>query len=351
MNSSPFLPRFNGGSARRLAAAALMVAGLAAAAAAQASAPPDAFLGRWALTIPSGAAGWLEIRQEPGWYDGSILWGGGSVLPLSSVVIADGTLTVTRTRDVPRKNAASEVVRTQQFTETITARADGDTLHLVRVAPRDDGAGFDRAGFTGRRIPPQPPRPDLAKARFSEPVALFNGRDLTGWRLSAPKAVNRWTAAGGVLSNRPAQVEGQPHERSGNLRTEREFEDFNLTLEVRGPPKHNSGVYLRGIYEVQVLDSFGQPLDPHHMGAIYSRIAPRVAAEKPAGEWQSLDITLLDRHVTVVLNGVRIIDNQPLPGCTGGALWSDEFRPGPIFLQGDHGPVDYRHIVLRPILK
>ena len=73
------------------------------------------------------------------------------------------------------------------------------------------------------------------------------------------------------------------------------------------------------------------------MGGLYSRITPTVnRAEKPAGEWQTIDITLVDRHVTVILNGKTIIDNQPVLGCTGGALWSDEFRPGPIYLQGDH---------------
>lgn len=313
--------------------------------------PNEALLGRWELTIPDGRAGWLEIKKEQGYYDGSILWGGGSVRPVSSVVIAADTLTVTRTRDVERKDAAGKVVRTQQFTETITAQADGDTLKLVGVAPRADGSGFDRAEFTGKRIPPLPPPPDLARARFGEPVALFNGRDLVGWRLVEPGAANAWTLENGVLSNRPVQVEGQPHKRYGNLRTDREFEDFNLKLEVKVPEKSNSGVYLRGIYEVQVFDSYGKPLHSHNMGAIYSRITPAVAAEKPPGEWQSLDITLLDRHATVELNGVTIIDNQPLQGCTGGALWSDEFRPGPIYLQGDHGPVDYRNIVLRPILK
>jgi hypothetical protein len=311
----------------------------------------DGPLGRWALTIPGGGAGWLEIRQERGWYDGSILWGGGSVLPLSSVVVADGALTVTRTRDVERKDAAGKVVRTQQFTETITARADGDALKLVRVAPRNDGSGFDRAEFTGRRIPALPARPDLAKVRYGEPVTLFNGKDLTGWRLVEPKTVNGWELENGALANRPVQVEGQPRKRYGNLRTDREFEDFNLKLEVKVPAGSNSGVYLRGLYEVQVFDSYGKPLDSHHMGAIYSRITPSVAAEKPPGEWQSLDITLLDRHATVLLNGVKIIDNQPLEGCTGGALWSDEFRPGPVYLQGDHGAVDYRNLVLRPIMK
>ena len=102
---------------------------------------------------------------------------------------------------------------------------------------------------------------------------------------------------------------------------------------------------------MQVEDTYRRDLDSHNMGAIYSRITPAVAAEKRAGEWQTLDITLLDRHVTVKLNGTTIIDNQPLLGCTGGALWSDESRPGPIYLQGDHGPIQYRNIVLTPIIK
>ena len=87
------------------------------------------------------------------------------------------------------------------------------------------------------------------------------------------------------------------------------------------------------------------------MGAIYSRITPIFSAEKPAGEWQTLAITLCDRHVTVILNGTKIIDNQPLYGVTGGALTANEFIPGPIYLQGDHGKVSYRNIVLTPIIK
>ncbi len=87
------------------------------------------------------------------------------------------------------------------------------------------------------------------------------------------------------------------------------------------------------------------------MGAIYSRITPTENAAKPAGQWQSFDITLMDRHVTVILNGRKIIDNQPLLGCTGGALWSDQFRPGPIYLQGDHTSIEYRNIILRPVRK
>ena len=99
----------------------------------------DAFLGRWALTIPGGAAGWLEIKKENGWYDGSVLWGGGSVLPVSSVTVADGVLTVTRVRDVDRKDSAGKVLRKQQLTETLTMKVEGDTLTGTRLNPRNNG--------------------------------------------------------------------------------------------------------------------------------------------------------------------------------------------------------------------
>jgi hypothetical protein len=311
------------------------------------------FLGRWALTIPGGGAGWLEVTQEKGYYDARILWGGGSVVPVSSVFFDDNKaqLFITRTREVKRKDAAGKVARTHQFADLISARAEGNDLMLQWLSPREDGEGIERAQFTGKRIPPLPPAPDLSRIKFGEPIKLFNGRTLEGWRLTNPNQANGWSVQDGVLMNRPEQAEGQPHKSYGNLRTDREFEDFNLTLETRLPPKSNSGIYLRGIYEVQVADSYGKPLDSHNMGGIYSRITPVVNAEKPAGEWQSFDITLVDRHVTVILNGKKIIDNQPLLGCTGGALWSDESRPGPIYLQGDHTAIDYRNIVLRPVIR
>ena len=315
------------------------------------TAAPAAAEGRWALEIKGGGAGWLEIKAHEGWYDGSLLWIGGSVVPAANVTFADDQVLVTRVRQVERKNASGTVVRTQQITDSITAEISGDKLTGMMTAPRLNGQGFEKTAFSGKRIPNLPPRPDLRKAKWGDPIQLFNGRDLTGWRMVEPGSENGWLVESGALANRPHQPEGQPKKRFGNIRTQQEFEDFNLKLEVKVPPHNNSGVYLRGIYEVQVFDSFGKPLDSHNMGAIYSRITPSVAAEKPAGEWQTLDITLLDRHVTVVLNGTTIIDNQPLQGCTGGALWSDEFRPGPIYLQGDHGSVDYRKLVLRPFVK
>ncbi len=319
-----------------------------------ASAAPssDALFGRWTLTLPNGRAGWLELEKKNGWYDGSLLWGGGSVLPVAHVVVADGVATFTRVRDVPRKDASGKVVRTQQVTETFTAKVQGDSLTLRQVTPRPGSDGFNRADFTGKRQSPLPPRPDLSQVKWGKPIALLNGRDLSGWSVIETADENGWSVANGELRNRPAPVEeGKPRRRFANLRTNREFEDFNLKVEVSVPQGSNSGIYLRGLYEIQVADSYGKPLDSHNMGAVYSRIAPTKSAEKPAGEWQSFDITLVDQHITVVLNGTKIIDNQPAAGITGGALAGDVTRPGPLFLQGDHGAVSYRNLVLRPRVK
>ena len=311
----------------------------------------DPYIGRWALTIPGGGAGWLGVTQENGYLDGSILWGGGSVVPVSYVFVEDGKLYVLRLHEVKRKDAQGNDARPQMLPEVLVGNVYGDRMQLVQMQPHRDGIGMDQREFLGQRIAPLPARPDLSKVKFGDPITLFNGRDLDGWELTNPRQTNGWSVADGLLVNDPAQRRGERHISYGNLRTKAEFEDFNLTLEANVPKNGNSGIYLRGIYEVQVADTYGRGLDAHHMGGVYSRITPRVSAEKPAGQWQTMDITLVDRHVTVKLNGTTIIDNEPLQGCTGGALWSDESRPGPIYLQGDHTAVQYRNIVLRPVRK
>lgn len=311
----------------------------------------EPFLGRWALFLPGGA-GWLDVRQESGYLDGDILWYGGSVVPVDNIFLNGDKLIVTRDRKVIRKkDAAGKATRTQIITTRLAFSLYGDLLVGTKCQPNNNGIGVSITKFTGKKIPPVPPAPDLSKLKFGKAIKLFNSKDLTGWTLVEPNSTNGWSVKNGVLENNPVQKEGQPHIHYGNLRTVQKFEDFNLNIDVNVPKGSNSGIYLRGIYEVQVLDSYGHPLDSHNMGAIYSRITPTVSAEKPAGEWQHLDITLCDRHVTVILNGKKIIDNQPLLGVTGGALTADEFSPGPIYLQGDHGKVSYRNIVLKPIIK
>jgi hypothetical protein len=304
------------------------------------NAADNPFMGRWALTIPGGGAGWLGVEEKDGALSSSVLWGGGSVVPTAGTKVDGDTLIVTR----EQKNKEGKL----SAIETITAKIEGDALKLTTAKKNAEGKEIGKpAEFAGKRIAEIPAKPDLAKVKFGDPIQLMNGKDLTGWRL-LKEADNGWSVVDGVLQNRVVKAKDK---HFGNLRTDAEFEDFNLKTEVRTQEGSNSGIYLRGIYEVQIMESFGKPLDSHHMGALYSRITPSVNAEKPIGEWQTLDITLVDRHLTVILNGTTIIDNAPVLGCTGGAMTSDEFKPGPLYLQGDHTNVDYRNMVLRPVVK
>ena len=182
--------------------------------------------------------------------------------------------------------------------------------------------------------------PSLVRAKqpvWGAPIKLFNGKDLSGWKALGE---NQWVVEPGGILHSP---------KSGaNLITERKFEDFKLHIEFRCPSGSNSGIYLRGRYEVQIEDSYGKSPQKDYMGAIYGFLTPSEMAAKPAGEWQTYDITLVGRQVTIVANGKEIICKQTIPGITGGALDSDEGAPGPIYIQGDHGPIEYRNIILTP---
>ena len=308
------------------------------------------YLGQWSLFLPGGA-GWLEVRQEEGYLDADILWYGGSVVPVASVYIMGDDLVVTKTSQVKRPENNGNPSKTHTLTTSIEMTMYGDQLAGKYIQPMRDGSSVKITKFRGVRLPASPQAPDLSKVKYGDPVTLFNGKDLSGWTLTDPIAVNGWSVKDEELLNNPVQKSDKPHIHYGNLRTVDEFEDFNLKLQVSIPEHSNSGVYLRGIYEVQVLDSYGKGLDSHNMGGLYSRITPSASAEKPAGEWQDMDIILCDRHLTVILNGITIIDNKPVEGVTGGALTADEFSPGPIYLQGDHGVVSYRNMVVTPIIK
>jgi hypothetical protein len=314
----------------------------------------DAFLGIWALDLDyeNSNAGWMEIRQEDGYLDASVLWRGGSVYPVEFVFTAENHLIITHSNELIReKDESGDIVRAHRQIFWFDLNKEGnDKISGERSSPNANGLGVEVVSFTGKRVPAVPPAPNLANIEFGKKVNLLNGKDLTGWELLEPNSVSGWKVIDGVLVNDPVQKEGEEHIHYGNLRTIETFEDFNLKLDVNVPKGSNSGVYLRGIYEVQVMDSYGSPLDSHNMGALYSRIVPLLAAEKPAGEWQKMDITLYKRHLTVLLNGKMIINNQPIKGVTGGAMTADEFIPGPIYLQGDHGKVSYRNIELIPIV-
>jgi hypothetical protein len=313
----------------------------------------ESFLGMWALTLDyeNNSAGWLEVRQETDFLDADLLWRWGSVTPVGHTLLAGDMLLLIQGRDVVKKieGKPNRTLHPIQWLEV--AMAGDDRIEGVANFPNGNGIGVEAVSFTGKRIPSEGEAPKLKKSMFGDPVKLFNGTDMDGWELVEKGAVSGWKAVDGVMVNDPVQKKGEAHIQYGNLRTTATFEDFNLKLEVNVPKGSNSGVYLRGIYEVQVMDSYGKELDSHNMGGLYSRITPSEAAEKPAGEWQKMDITLYKRFLTVKLNGKIIIDNQPVKGVTGGALTSDQFSPGPILLQGDHGKVSYRNIVLTPIVE
>ena len=175
--------------------------------------------------------------------------------------------------------------------------------------------------------------------KWSEPVDLFNGENLDGWETQLDGVENGWVVRDGFLYN---QKPGQ------NLMTTQKFDDFKLHAEFRYPNGSNSGLYLRGRYEVQIEDGFGREAESHQIGGVYGHLTPSINAAKPAGYWQTYDITLVGRTITVELNGERVIDRQAIPGITGGAIDSDEAAPGPILIQGDHGPVEFRRLTITP---
>jgi hypothetical protein len=189
--------------------------------------------------------------------------------------------------------------------------------------------------LTGRRAP------SLVRAlspEWGQPIDLL-AKGLAGWQPRSVGTRSGWTISNNELVNTPPSVD---------LVSLSRFTDFKLHLEVNVPPSGNSGIYLRGRHEVQVADNFGQEPDSRRMGGIYGQVTPMTLPARAAGEWQSFDITLVGRRVSVVLNGVMVVDNIEIPGITGGALDSDEAAPGPIMLQGDHTGVRYRNIRITP---
>ncbi|HSE38262.1 MAG TPA: DUF1080 domain-containing protein, partial [Blastocatellia bacterium] len=208
------------------------------------------------------------------------------------------------------------------------------------VGARLEGTTFDPNGATLKWTAVRAPKLSRKSIpRWGKPVSLFNGTDLSGWKVRDARQADTWRVVDGVLENTP---------RGTDLLTEQKFNDFKLHVEFKMVEKGNSGVYLRGRYEVQIEDSFGQEPESHRIGGIYGFLTPSSNPAKKASEWQSFDITLIGRRVTVLLNEKTIIDNVEIPGITGGALDSNEGEPGPILLQGDHEKVYYRNVVITP---
>ncbi|HEV3486105.1 MAG TPA: DUF1080 domain-containing protein, partial [Vicinamibacterales bacterium] len=171
---------------------------------------------------------------------------------------------------------------------------------------------------------------------WGEPIKVFDGKSLDGWH-TVGGGENAWSATDGILRNAKS---------GANFATDQKFDDFKLHLEFRVPKGANSGVYLRGRYELQIDDSAGLEPSSHHLGGVYGFIAPSENAARPAGEWQAMDVTLVGRMLNYELNGTSVICNREIPGITGGALDSAEGEPGPLLLQGDHGPIEFRNILI-----
>jgi hypothetical protein len=195
--------------------------------------------------------------------------------------------------------------------------------------------------WTGVRAPALAEKDDGSWKR-GDPVVLFNGHDLTGWQAVPPAHLVGWVVKDGALTALP----GAP-----DLISEKKFVNFVVDAEYRIEPHTNTGIGLRGRYEVQIADDADRPISNRGTGAILGRITPTLNAEKPAGEWQMLAIRLVGRDVTVVLNSIRVINRQSIDGPTAIALDTNEADPGPILLQGKRGTVEFRRIVVYPLLK
>jgi len=182
-----------------------------------------------------------------------------------------------------------------------------------------------------------------AHAKKRHWISLFNGKDLTGWHWRNPAGPNGWKIQDGVYVNTPP---------STDIQTDAEYYDFQLHVEFRvSDGDGNSGVYMRDKYEVQIFNSYGKPPVDSGCGALYRRIAPAVNASKPPGEWQTFDITFIGKHLTVIHNGQKVLDNVDVGPMGTGAASKRPDGPGPLRLQGDHNAVSFRNIRIRPLSK
>jgi hypothetical protein len=296
--------------------------------AASAASPVQAYLGRWDVTLqtPERAwSSWLEVREQHGQPRVRMVgrWGHARWLPQASIV--DGHLRFVSPRDEEGRPDADMVF-------------DG-----VRAGEELQGTTTGPDGVTWTWRATRAPALAAAKhPRWGAPVTLFDGKDLGAWT-PLDAAARQWRVADGILVSPGGGTD---------LRTVAKFGDFKLHLEFKAGPGANSGIYLRGRYELQV-ENDREPEAPNMRTAgIYGYLAPAPAAPRTPGVWQSYDVTLVGRYVTVKLNGRTVIDRREIPGITGGALDSREGEDGPLVLQGsEDGQVSYRNIVITPALK
>jgi hypothetical protein len=282
----------------------------------------DAVEGRWDIIIESNGKSlpsWLEIEHSGvKTLVGRFVYASGSARPISVINSNNGKYSFI----IPPQWEESDRNLEFEF-ELVSDQLKGTMVYI-------DGKTYH---WTAKRAPSLK---RTGEPTWGTPIKLFNGKDLKGWHATGD---NQWVVEDGILRSKKS---------GSNLVSDQKFNDFKLHVEFRCPNGSNSGVYLRGRYEVQIADDKGKEPSKGLFGAIYGFITPSEMAAKDASEWQMFDITLIGRKVTVVANGKTIISNQEIPGITGGALDSNEGEPGPIYFQGDHGPIDFRSVVITP---
>lgn len=289
------------------------------------------FLGRWDLTVTPATGKpypqWMELTESGGRIEGRVQPRGGGWRPIAGARLESGKLIV----DVGPGGGGSEI------SWELSSPGAGK---LTGVEKRGDAAGPTLAGVKAPALDRPMPK------KWTRPRPLFNGKDLTGWEPIGNVDNNKWVARDGELVNDNPEVPGRANHGAANIMTTEKFQDFKLHIEVDCPEGGNSGIYLRGRYELQVGTEGGK-LPSHEMGAIYSWYPPPAGSELGLGKWTSYDVTLVGRHVTVLRDGKVYHDNVEIPGPTGGALDSNEAEPGPFYLQGDHhGVIRYRNITI-----
>jgi Domain of Unknown Function (DUF1080) len=278
--------------------------------------------GRWDVTIQKDGKelpSWLEIEHSGAHtLVGRFCYAFGSARPVSKVTVADGKFSFA----IPPQWEPG--TRDMEFEGALV----GTTLKGTMIFTDDK-----KYEWTAVRAPKL--KRDAAPV-WGEPIKLFNGTDLKGWHSVGE---NQWQVENGVLRSLKS---------GSNLISDRTFTDFKLHLEFKYEKGSNSGVYLRGRYEVQIEDSKGKDPWVGYLGAVYGLLTPSEMVATEPGTWQTYDITLIGRMVTIVANGKTVISNQEIAGITGGALDSKEGEPGPLLFQGDHGPIDLRNIIVTP---
>ena len=283
-----------------------------------------AFLGQWDITGTGKHANyiyWLEVKKEGDALAGYFLNRGGSVFKLPSISIEGGQLVF----EVGRPNGPKQTHR---------VKAEGGKLMGTLTTEKET------IEWVGVRSPRWGSFDANAKHKFGKPVELFDGKSLDTWDVQQQGKPSGWSVTDAAMSNQAG---------ANNLVSKQKFKDFKIQCEYKLEEKSNSGIYLRGRYELQVLDDFGKEAESHGHMAIYSRVAPALNASKPPGEWQVMEAVIVGNRVTVTLNGKIVHNNAVLAGITGGALDSNEAEPGPIMLQGDHGKVWFRKVTVTPI--